>query len=88
MGVRVRWGCAYINIEIQKGKIAMARKKWAKDFSATTACTVRLIDQLNISEIGELTRPQRCVFADSWFAVLLLLFWLCAHILTLTLLAL
>ena len=57
-----------INIEIQKGKIAMARKKWAKDYSATTACTLRLIDQLHISEIGEVSPPRRCVFADSWFA--------------------
>jgi hypothetical protein len=29
---------------------------------------VRLIDELNISEIGEVSPPQRCVFADSWFA--------------------
>jgi hypothetical protein len=57
-----------IFIEIQKGKIAMARKKWAKDYGATTACTVRLLDHLQLSEIGELTPPQRCVFADSWFA--------------------
>ncbi len=40
-----------------------------KDYGATTACTVRLIDQLYISEIDELTTPpQRFVFADSWFA--------------------
>jgi hypothetical protein len=57
-----------IFIEIQKGKIVMARKKWAKDYGATTACTVRLIDKLCISEIGELIPPRRCVFADSWFA--------------------
>ncbi len=57
-----------INIEIQKGKIAMARKKWAKDYGAVTACTLRLIDQLHISEIGEVSSPRRCVFADSWFA--------------------
>ena len=57
-----------IFIEIQKGKIAMARKKWASDYGATTACTVRLIDQLHLSELGELTPPRRCVFADSWFA--------------------
>ncbi len=58
-----------INIEIQKGKLAMARKKWAKDYGATTACTLRLIDQLNIYEIGEVSPPRRCVFADSWFAI-------------------
>ena len=57
-----------INIEIQKGKIAMARKKWAKDYGAVTACTLRLLDQLDISEIGEVSPPRRCVFADSWFA--------------------
>jgi hypothetical protein len=48
-----------IFIEIQKGKIAMARKKWASDYGATTACTVRLIDQLHISELAELTPPRR-----------------------------
>jgi hypothetical protein len=57
-----------LNTEIQKGKLFMARKKWAKDYGATIACTVRLIDQLNFSEIGELNPPRRCVFADSWFA--------------------
>ncbi len=50
--VRVRWGCAFIS----------------KDYGATTACTVCLLDCLNISELGELIPPQRCVFADSWFA--------------------
>jgi hypothetical protein len=57
-----------IFIAIQKGKIAMSRKKWANDYGATTACTVRLIDLLHLSELGELTPPRRCVFADSWFA--------------------
>jgi hypothetical protein len=69
-----------INIEIQKRKIVMARKKWAKDYQATTACTVRPIDQLNISEIGEVSPPQRCVFADSWFTSVATVLALRTHI--------
>jgi hypothetical protein len=30
-------------IEIQKGKVVMARKKWCRQYGATTACTVRLL---------------------------------------------
>ena len=40
-------------IEIQKGKVAMARKKFHTQFGATTACTVRLCDALNLNEAHE-----------------------------------
>ena len=57
-----------IHIEIQKGKLAMARKKFHREFGATTACTVRLCHALNMSEHAEVPPLARCVFADSWFA--------------------
>ena len=59
--------CMYI--ELQKGKVRMARKKWCQQYKATTACTVRLIDKMGLREtliVGE--RPARRVYADSWFA--------------------
>jgi hypothetical protein len=55
-------------IEIQKGKIRMARKKWARTYGATTGCTLRLLDALQISELGDPDPKKRCVYADSWFA--------------------
>lgn len=59
--------CMYL--ELQKGKVRMARKKWCQTYKATTACTVRLIDKMGLREsllVGE--RPSRRVYADSWFA--------------------
>jgi hypothetical protein len=55
-------------IEIQKGNIRMARKKWARTYGATTGCTLRLLDALQISELGDPNPKKRCVYADSWFA--------------------
>jgi hypothetical protein len=52
-------------IEIQKGKVAMARKKFHRQFGVTTACTVRLCDALNLNEAHEVPPLPRCVFADS-----------------------
>ena len=46
----------------------MARQKWCRQFGATTACTVRLLDALHLSELHQDPPPARCVFADSWFA--------------------
>jgi hypothetical protein len=43
-------------------------KKFHREFGATTACTVRLCDALNLSELHEVPPLARCVFADSWFA--------------------
>jgi hypothetical protein len=43
--------CVYI--EVQKGKVAMARKKWCNRYTATTACTVRLCDALSLNEVHE-----------------------------------
>jgi hypothetical protein len=57
-----------VHIEVQKGKLAMARKKFCRQFGATTACTVRLCHALNMSEHAEVPPLARCVFADSWFA--------------------
>jgi hypothetical protein len=67
--------CVYI--ELQKGKIFMARQKWCREYKATTACTVRMLDKLGTKELEELNRTsrwlenrgkKRCVYADSWFA--------------------
>jgi hypothetical protein len=55
-------------IEVQKGKVVMARKKWCRQYGATTACTVRLLDAMHLSEEHEVPPLARCVFADSWFA--------------------
>ncbi len=57
-----------VHIEVQKGKLAMARKKFCRQFGATTACTVHLCHALNMSEHAEVPPLARCVFADSWFA--------------------
>ncbi len=65
--------------EIQKGKIAMARKKRCCTYKATTACTVRMLDKMGLkeSESDLMDAPdqwyanegkKRCVYADSWFA--------------------
>ncbi len=59
----------FMYLELQKGKVRMARKKWCQQYKATTACTVRLIDKIGLREYqipGE--RPARRVYADSWFA--------------------
>ena len=59
--------CMYI--ELQKGKVRMARKKWCQQYKATTACTVRLIDKMGLREnLLVCERPARRVYADSWFA--------------------
>jgi hypothetical protein len=55
-------------IEVQKGKLRMARKKWVPTFGATTACTLRLLENFKLNEIGLADPMKRCVFADSWFA--------------------
>jgi hypothetical protein len=57
-----------VKIELQSGKIRMARKKWCRKYKATTACTVRLCDKLGMNEMGMEIPPKRRVYADSWFA--------------------
>ncbi len=42
-----------IHLEIQKGKIGMARKKIVTQYGATTGCTVRLCTSSNLSEEHE-----------------------------------
>jgi hypothetical protein len=54
-------------LEIQTGKVSMQRKKWCRQYKATTACTVRLFDKIGITE-KQNENKKRCVFADSWFA--------------------
>jgi hypothetical protein len=66
-----------VHFEIQKGKTTMARQKWCRDYKATSACTVRMLDKLgtkelidsdNTSRYLENRGKKRCVYADSWFA--------------------
>ena len=40
--------CMYL--EVQKGKVAMARKKYCRQYKATTACTLRLLDKMGLDE--------------------------------------
>jgi hypothetical protein len=56
-----------MHLEIQTGKISMARKKWCRQYKATTACTVRLLDNMQVRATN-IEGKKRCVFADSWFA--------------------
>ncbi len=61
--------CMYI--VLQKGKVRMRRKKWCEQYKATTACTVRLIDQMGLKEnLVVVDRPWRRVYADLWFTSL------------------
>ena len=62
-------------LEIQKGKIAMARVKHTNKYKATTACTVRMVDKMGLKEIPVNAETdylnhgkKRCIYADSWFA--------------------
>ncbi len=45
----------------------MQRKKWCRQYKATTACTVRLLDKMAMKE-KQNENKKLCVFADSWFA--------------------
>ncbi len=61
--------CMYL--ELQKGQVRMARKKWCQQYKAITACTVRLINKMGLREnLLVIGRPARRVYADSWFASL------------------
>ena len=44
------------------------KKKWVPTLGATTACTLRLLENFKLNEIGVVNPMKRCVFADSWFA--------------------
>jgi hypothetical protein len=55
----------------------MARQKWCRQYKATSACTVRLLDKMGTIELLDLDdteryvqneEKKRCVYADSWFA--------------------
>ncbi len=60
--------CMYL--EVQKAKVEMARKKYCREYKATTACTLRLLSKMGLDEtnLPLLEKKKRCVFADSWFA--------------------
>ena len=61
-----------MRVEIQEGMVRMARHGYTREHIATTACTMRLAGGCGMGELqlaAEL-RPQRVLFADSWFASL------------------
>jgi hypothetical protein len=49
-------------LELQEGKSVMSAKQYHKDFGATTACTIRLLEHSGCSGAG------RVLIGDSWFA--------------------
>ena len=57
-------------LELQEGKIKMARSKWCNKYKATTACTVRLAEGAGLSEKGvrEEDLASRLLVGDSRFA--------------------
>ncbi len=72
----VKGALACVYIEIQKRKITMQRQKWYREYKATTACTVRLLDKMGTKEVVDVEdrgryilngEKKRCVYADSWF---------------------
>ncbi len=58
----------YMYLEVQKGKVAMARKKYCRQYKVTTACTLRLLSKMVLDETNLPLLEKKCVFADSWFA--------------------
>jgi hypothetical protein len=57
-------------VELQEGKERMRRKHFVDDYGATTACTVRMLHKMGMSETNLETKLKRVVTADSWFASL------------------
>ena len=59
-----------LHMELQEGKVRMARKRHCRDFQATTACTLRLTKGARGSEKGveEADCVKRVCTGDSWFA--------------------
>ena len=57
-------------IETQEGEIRMQRKSYCDVYPATTACTVRMVHKMGLSEtmIAPAAKLRRVVTADSWFA--------------------
>ena len=57
-------------VEMQEGKERMRRKAFVEEYGATTACTVRMLNQMGMAETNLETKLKRVVTADSWFASL------------------
>ncbi len=57
-------------VELQEGKERMRRKAFVDEYGATTACTVRMLNQMGMSETNLEMKLKRVVTADSWFASL------------------
>ncbi len=70
MFVRGVWECVCLL------RLRRAKPLW-RDYKATTACTVRLLDKMGLKEVEDHNNTdrwvanngkKRCVYADSWFA--------------------
>ena len=63
------FGCMLF-LELQEGKVRMARKPYCDRYKATAACTLRLACGAGLSEMEK--RPEdkvgRVLVGDSWFA--------------------
>ena len=59
-----------LHLEIQEGKVRMQRKKFVNSFPATTACTLRMMSNMEVGELelADNAKLRRAVTADSWFA--------------------
>jgi hypothetical protein len=59
-----------LNLELQEGKVKMARGKFCAEHKATTACTLRLAYKGGLDETGmrEDGKVKRVLVGDSWFA--------------------
>ena len=76
LGVELKTVCdcstgVMMYVDVQEGKLRMARKKYADTYPHTTACTVRLLYKMGINEkLVRRDEPvrKRIVYADSWFA--------------------
>ena len=57
-------------MEIQEGKLRMARKQWHQEYGATTSCTLRCFKESGFAEAHRRPeeRPQKAGVGDSWFA--------------------
>jgi hypothetical protein len=59
-----------MHVEIQEGKVRMNRKKWHQQRGATTACTLRCLEEPGCAQKDrrpEEREPRTCG-GDSWFA--------------------
>ncbi len=59
-------------IELQEGKTRMMRLRFADEYSATVATTLRMVAAMGLGEVSlsASDKLHRIVVSDSWFALL------------------